>query len=137
VSAPESDPGAGESVVGAGARFEGLLCFRGPARVDGTLCGEIQARGTLLIGPGARVEAQVDVDELILAGQLEGDVRVRRRTELRSTAQLRGSLRTPRLAVEEGGRMNARLEAGPPAEPAQVSVRPALPSAGRRKPGSP
>ena len=116
MSPPDSDGEAAESVVGTGAHFEGLLCFRGPARVDGTLCGEIQARGTLVIGPAASVEAQVDVDELILAGQLEGEVRVRQRTQLRSTAQLRGSLQTPRIVVEEGGRLSARLQTGPPAD---------------------
>ena len=101
------------TVLASGTEFEGLLSFRGAARVDGKLSGDIVAEGCLVIGEGARVRARIEVDELIVAGELEGEIHARERVELRSTARVVGSLRSPRLMVAEGGILEGRCEAFP------------------------
>lgn len=100
------------SLLGPGAHFEGLLSFRGFARVEGTLEGEVRARGRLFIGPQAHVKARIEVDELVVAGTLEGEICVRERTELQASASVQGNLTTPRLRVAEGSVLNARLATG-------------------------
>jgi len=115
------------SLIGPGAHFRGLLSFRGSGRVEGTLEGEIHARGSLFIGPRARVHARVHVDELRVAGSLEGEIEVRERTQLFATARVAGSLRTPRLCVAEGALLDVRLASGPRAR-SEVAGRPAEPS---------
>ena len=57
---PEDDLSAGSVVVGESGRFEGLLTFRGRARIDGELIGEIVCRGTLRLGEMARVNAVIE-----------------------------------------------------------------------------
>jgi cytoskeletal protein CcmA (bactofilin family) len=106
-----ADP-TGDAVVGEGGRFEGLLAFRGRARVDGELRGEVVGPGSLRVGPSARVEARVEVDELVLEGSLEGEARARRRIALASTARVRGELHAPRLAIAEGALLDGRCHAG-------------------------
>jgi cytoskeletal protein CcmA (bactofilin family) len=101
------------TVLGPGTEFEGLLCFRGAARIDGTLSGEVVAEGCLVIGEGARVRARIEVDELIVGGELEGEIHARKRVELLNTARVVGSLRCPRLAVAEGGILEGHCEATP------------------------
>lgn len=101
------------TVLAPGAEFEGLLSFRGAARVDGTLSGDVVAEGCLVIGEGARVRARIDVDELIVGGELEGEIHARQRIELLNTARVVGTLRCPRLAVAEGGILEGRCEATP------------------------
>lgn len=101
-----------EPLVGAGAEFRGTLSFRGAARIEGRVTGQIAATGTLLVGAGAVVAAEIEVDELIVAGEVEGDVRARQRVELLPGACLRGSLETPRLAVAEGSLLDGRCRAG-------------------------
>ena len=98
------------TVLARGAEFEGLLSFRGAARVDGELSGNVVAEGCLVIGEGARVRARIEVDELIVGGDLEGDVHARRRVELLRTARVVGTLRSPVLAVAEGGILEGRCE---------------------------
>jgi len=101
---PESIP----STISKGSRFEGVLSFRGAARIDGQLEGRIVAQGALFIGKGAEVSADVEVDELILEGKLTGEVKARKRAELRSTAQLAGSLETKSLSLAEGCNFDGR-----------------------------
>jgi cytoskeletal protein CcmA (bactofilin family) len=50
------------------------------------------------------------VDELVVAGHLEGEVHARRRVELLETARVVGTLRSPALAVAEGGILEGRCE---------------------------
>jgi cytoskeletal protein CcmA (bactofilin family) len=118
---PVADPldaGDDATVLGSGTHFEGLLTFRGRARVDGSLSGEIAGHGLLVLGPGARAEARVEVDELVVAGEVEGDVRARRRVELLATGCIRGDVETPRLVIAEGGRLLGRCTTGPAARAA-------------------
>jgi cytoskeletal protein CcmA (bactofilin family) len=104
------------TVLAPGTEFEGLLSFRGAARVDGKLSGDVVAEGCLVIGEGARVRARIEVDELIVGGELEGEVHARKRVELLKTAHVVGSLRCPRLSVAEGGILEGRCEALPEAD---------------------
>ena len=103
--------GAG-TLLGPGTAFQGLLTFRGGARVDGELAGEVKAEGTLVLGPSARARCRVEVDELILAGKLEGDVIARRRVALEAGAHLVGSITTPLLRVEDGARLEGSVRTG-------------------------
>ena len=98
------------TVLGPGTEFEGLLSFRGAARVDGKLTGTVVAEGCLVIGEGARVHARIEVDELVVGGDLEGEIHARRRVELLQTAHVVGTLRCPVLAVAEGGILEGRCE---------------------------
>jgi cytoskeletal protein CcmA (bactofilin family) len=102
-----------QTVLAPGTEFEGLLSFRGAARVDGELSGTVVAEGCLVIGPGARVRARIEVDELIVGGELEGEVHARKRVELLESAHVVGSLRCPLLSVAEGGILQGRCEAVP------------------------
>jgi cytoskeletal protein CcmA (bactofilin family) len=126
------DAGDEATVLGSGTHFEGLLTFRGRARVDGSLSGEITGHGLLVLGPGARAEARVEVDELVVAGEVEGDVRARRRVELLATGCIRGDVETPRLVIAEGGRLLGRCTTGPAARGT-----PPAPSAPPARPGQP
>jgi cytoskeletal protein CcmA (bactofilin family) len=100
-------------VVPAGAVFEGTLAYRGSVRIDGRMAGEIVAAGTLEIGERAEVRARVEVDELLVAGRLEGDAVAKHRIELRPTARVIGDLRAPTLVLADGCRVQGRLETAP------------------------
>jgi len=100
-------------VVGESGRFEGLLTFRGRARIDGELVGEVICRGTLSLGEMSRVNAVIEVDELIVAGVLEGEATARRRIELTSTARVKGTIRAPRVALADGCRVEGRCVTSP------------------------
>ncbi len=99
--------------VGAGATFNGLLSFRGAARVDGEVSGEVVAAGMLHISERAVVRARIEVDELIVDGRLEGDAVARQRIELGPSARVVGTLRAPRLLLADGCQVQGRCETVP------------------------
>lgn len=132
MSAPGA-PAAIPTVLDAGASFDGLLTFRGAARVDGALTGRVVADGCLVVGPRGRVEASIEVDELVVAGELTGDVVARRRVEILASGRVAGRLRAPSFSLAEGcvfdGQWETVLPGGspPPERPAPG------PSAGREE----
>ncbi|MBM4384804.1 MAG: polymer-forming cytoskeletal protein [Deltaproteobacteria bacterium] len=99
--------------LGPGTSFDGVLSFEGTLRVDGQLAGAVLAHaGSLVVGAGGRVNARIEVAELVLAGVLVGDVIARRRVELLPGAQLEGNVTSPRLAIADGGRIAGRCLTG-------------------------
>ena len=107
--------------IASGTRFDGLLSFWGDARVDGSLRGEIAARGSLEVGPDARIEGRVEVDTLIVAGRIDGQIFARVRVEVLRGAHVSASIRTPRLAVDEGAYFEGQLDMVRP-DPADESA---------------
>jgi cytoskeletal protein CcmA (bactofilin family) len=101
---------AAPTVIDAGASFEGLLTFRGAARVDGILTGRVVADGCLVIGPRGKVTATVEVDELVVGGEFEGEALARTRVELLATGRAAGRLRAPSFALAEGCRFDGHWE---------------------------
>ena len=133
-----TQPGAVEEVetlLGPGTHFEGLITFRGRARLEGEMSGEIAGHGLLVLSAGAIARARVEVDELIVAGEIEGDVCARQRVELLASGCIRGDVVTPRLVIAEGGRLLGRCTTSGtlrrPDRPAPPSIRRAIP---RRSP---
>lgn len=104
----------GALAIPAGARFRGVLAFRGRVRVEGRLDGDVVAEGALEITESAEVRARVQVDELVVAGHLVGDASARQRIELRPGAHVEGDLLAPKLVMADGCRVDGRLETGDP-----------------------
>lgn len=88
--------------LGKGTEFDGKLIIRGSIRVDGAFKGEISGEGTLIVGEGARVEADVAVDNLLIFGDVKGNFQIKERVEICSTGKLFGNLKTPAFIVQEG-----------------------------------
>lgn len=100
-----SVPTANVSVTGVidqGCEFEGKLCFQGSVRIGGTFRGEIYTPDTLIIGEGARVQAQIEAGVVIISGEVSGNIRAKQRVEIHHPAVFRGNIVTPSLRVDEG-----------------------------------
>lgn len=90
------------SLVGEEAFFEGKIGFKGTVRIDGTLKGEVESDGTLIIGQKGKVNGTISVGTLICTGCVEGECEAKSRIELKSGAVFNGNIKTPVLVVEEG-----------------------------------
>lgn len=85
-----------------GSRVTGQLTFHGTTRIDGVVDGEILCHGSLTIGAGAEIRANVSGDVIVIHGQVEGDVTAKEKVELGAPARLLGNIDAPRLVVAEG-----------------------------------
>jgi len=95
-----------------GAEFVGRVHLATPARLDGTLEGEVTAVGQLWIGPTACIRARVHAPEIIIEGRIEGELHATRRLELLSTARVIADLVTPSLSLHEGAVLQGQCRAG-------------------------
>ncbi len=91
------------ALLGVGTEFEGRLVFEGVVRIDGRFRGDIFSRDTLIVGPEARVSAQIEADTVVVSGFVEGEVRAASRVEIQSTGCVRGAILSPVLKIDEGG----------------------------------
>lgn len=92
-----------------GAVFDGKVSFTGTLRIDGHLRGTAVSDGTLVVGEPGLVEADLEVGGLIVLGSVVGAVRARERVEVAATGRLEGEVETPRLRVDPGGQIEARV----------------------------
>ena len=90
------------SFLDQGTEFEGKLAFEGAVRVNGKFSGEIFSEGTLYVGEGGRVNAEIQVDTVIISGDVTGDVAAKTKVELQRTGRLHGNIRTQILKIDEG-----------------------------------
>lgn len=98
-------PATHESLTGViehGCEFEGRLAFQGTVRIAGTFKGEIFTPDTLIIGEGARVNAQIEAGVVIISGEVSGSIHAKNRVEIHRPAIFRGDILTPSLSVDEG-----------------------------------
>jgi cytoskeletal protein CcmA (bactofilin family) len=91
------------ALLGEGTSFEGRLIFEGIVRIDGKFSGDIFSRDSLIIGPDARVVAQIEADTVIVSGYLEGHIKASNRVEIQATGHVKGMVSSPILKIEEGG----------------------------------
>jgi len=138
---PENIPGKGETkmsdgpknlgaasrdinaLLGRGSEFDGKLTFEGKVQIDGKFTGEILSEGTLIIGEGAKVKAEITVDTVIVYGDVVGNIRASGAVELMATARLRGNIQTAGLVVERG----AVFDGNCVMEGRETATRPAAP----------
>lgn len=90
------------TILGRESEFEGKLSFEGTVRIDGKFTGEIFTKGKLVIGEGAVVNAKIEVDSVIISGEVKGNMNAESRVEIHSPGKLHGNVQTPILIIEEG-----------------------------------
>ena len=90
------------ALLNEGASFDGRLTFEGTVRIGGEFKGEIFTRDTLVINPGAKVEAQIEAETVILSGFVKGNIFARRRVLMHPPAIFQGTVTTPSLRIDEG-----------------------------------
>ena len=95
-------PGEVHTLLGKGSEFEGKLTFEGQVRIDGKFSGQIFTKDVLVIGDGARVQAEINAGTVIINGTVEGNVRATQLIELHQPGRVKGNLECPALQMDKG-----------------------------------
>ena len=96
------EPGQVTALLNHGAAFDGRLTFEGTVRLGGKFQGEIFTNDTLVVNPGASVEAQIEADTVIISGRVKGNIFARRRVIMHPPASFKGTVTSPSLRIDEG-----------------------------------
>ena len=101
--AREIKDGSLSGFVGSGTVITGEASFKSMLRVDGRFSGKIfSTGGTLIVGSGGQVDANIEVAVATIHGIVNGDIVASDRVELGRAAKLTGNIQTPSLVIEQG-----------------------------------
>ena len=91
-----------ETILGKDASFNGEIETVGGIRIDGRLKGAVKTSGDVIVGEGACIEAKISGRNVLIAGEVRGQVEASGKMELTLTGKLFGNLRATKMYVEEG-----------------------------------
>jgi cytoskeletal protein CcmA (bactofilin family) len=83
--------------------LSGKLVLKGSGQVLGSFSGQIECDGDLLIGPEARVEADIKSNRVTVSGLVRGNVIASNRLKITTSGRLEGDATVGALVVQEGG----------------------------------
>jgi cytoskeletal protein CcmA (bactofilin family) len=90
------------TVLGRSTRLNGTLHFSESLKINGYFEGEIVSSGLLYIEEGARVMADLSAREIIIGGEVHGNVTAREKVELLAGGTLEGNVKTATLRIADG-----------------------------------
>jgi cytoskeletal protein CcmA (bactofilin family) len=90
--------------------IQGDLQFKGTFRVDGRFKGIINSQSVLIIGDSGKVEADIKIGQIIINGEIKGNIQASERVEINSSGRVFGTIISPKLIVEEGAYLEANCQ---------------------------
>jgi cytoskeletal protein CcmA (bactofilin family) len=106
-------PADGRAYLDRGSKISGKISFEGPARIDGEVDGEINAKDALTIGESAVITAHIRAGSVSVAGKVSGDIVATQRIEIRPSAKVSGNITAPVLSVQEGAQFEGHCSMQP------------------------
>ena len=88
--------------IGTDSTFEGKLHGKGNYRVAGTVIGDCDLEGALMLDQSGSWSGSIVADIVVIAGYVEGNVVARKQLEVARTGRIQGSLTAPVIALENG-----------------------------------
>jgi excisionase family DNA binding protein len=97
-------PEPASKTIEINAEMHGTLAFKEDVdlKINGHFTGGLDVRGTLTVGGRAEVEADINGDNVVIAGKVKGNVSVSKMLTLMPTAELTGNISAPKLNIVEG-----------------------------------
>jgi cytoskeletal protein CcmA (bactofilin family) len=97
-------------LIDQGSELNGDLSFKGSFRIEGNFKGKIISESLLIIGERGKVEADVQVGQIVINGEIRGTIQASDRIEIHRKGRVFGTLMTPRLIIEEGAYLEANCQ---------------------------
>ena len=109
---PAAAPVSKESVIAADLTIEGKIEGSGDVRIAGRFKGDVNVQGNLTIEHGAKLNGGVRAKQVLVSGELEGNIESASLVELRDSAVLTGDLKAGSLTVASGSKIRGHIECG-------------------------
>ena len=96
------------SLLSKKVKIEGDIQGDEDLRVDGHFKGTIKVVGDIFVGQSGVVEADVEADNIVIQGQITGNVLARKQLEIQSSGQLLGDCKAQSIDIREGALFEGR-----------------------------
>jgi len=88
--------------IDEGSEIEGRYTFSGTLMLNGRFKGEISSTDTLIVGDKGVVNGEIRAGQVLVSGEVVGNISGTERVELKRTARVFGDVEAPVVVVEEG-----------------------------------
>lgn len=99
---------AAETVVGPSVKIQGDLNSEGNIRIEGGVTGKVNTTQSVHIGEAAKLVADVQAGNAIVAGEVLGNIKVSGNLILQGSARVAGDISCGVLRVEDGAQFTGK-----------------------------
>jgi cytoskeletal protein CcmA (bactofilin family) len=96
------------SLLSKEVKMEGEIQGSENLQVEGRFKGTIKLAGDLYIGPTGVVDADIEADNIIIQGQINGNVLARKQLQIQSSGKLLGDCTAQSIDIKEGALFEGR-----------------------------
>ena len=108
---PEPESTRGQASIGKAVKINGQIYSREDLYVDGDVEGTIELQEhRLTIGPNGKVHSSVKAREVVILGNVQGNVDASDKLEIRKDARLVGDIKTARIIIEDGAYFKGSID---------------------------
>ena len=123
--------------IGKSVFIKGELSGSEDLTIEGNVEGRIELKeNTLTIGPNGKIRAEVFAKQVIVRGEVTGNVTATEKVDIRDNGSVDGDVTSPRVAIAEGAHFRGAIDmqrasqpAGKPAAKEPHAAAPAAPAA--------
>jgi len=90
------------NLISVGTDITGDIKSNGDIRIDGSLTGNLNTKGKVVIGTTGKVKGEVICKNSEVAGIIEGKILVGQLLNLKASSKIYGDINTSKLSIEPG-----------------------------------
>ena len=90
------------NLISLGTDITGDIKSSGDIRIDGSLTGNLNTKGKVVIGTTGKVKGEVNCKNSEVAGLIEGKITVCQLLNLKASSKIHGDIVTLKLSIEPG-----------------------------------
>jgi cytoskeletal protein CcmA (bactofilin family) len=107
---PDPEPRS-NAMIGKSVKVNGKIFTKEDLYVDGDVEGTIESQeNKVTIGPNGRVQADIGAREVIILGQVQGNVIASDKVDIRKDAKLVGDIVAARISIEDGALFKGSID---------------------------
>jgi cytoskeletal protein CcmA (bactofilin family) len=90
------------NLISLGTDITGDIKSSGDIRIDGSLTGNLNTKGKVVVGTTGKVKGEVNCKNSEVAGLVEGKITVGQLLNLKASCKIHGDIITSKLSIEPG-----------------------------------
>ena len=93
----------------AGTTIKGEFNTTGDVRIDGTITGNLNVKGKIVLGPNGRIEGDIVCKNAEIQGNINANIKVEELLSLKASAKIQGEILTNKIAIEPGAKISGTI----------------------------
>jgi cytoskeletal protein CcmA (bactofilin family) len=103
------EPGQ-KTILTIASLITGEVRGQGDFRLEGKLTGSIEIDGLFFVGKEADFKGEANVENMVIEGRVEGQIRAAVKIEIRSTGHIQGNIVCQQIAIAEGAYFDGKIK---------------------------